>query len=122
MHFEISPIQRAAPIVEEEALKKPEKGSSQRTTLELYKEGNTIDEIAQQRGMASSTIESHLSEFIATGEVNVFDFLSEELMIEIELAMKQVSEEGFKPLKEKLGDKVTYGQLRMANNYLKAKV
>lgn len=120
MHFEITPIQHAAPIVEEESLKKPEKGSSQRTTLELYKEGKTIDEIAQQRGMAASTIESHLSEYIATGEVNVFDFVNEELLMEIEMAMKQITEEGFKPLKEKLGDKVTYGQLRMANNYLKA--
>jgi len=120
MHFEVQAIKRPVPIVEENAVKKPEKGESQRITLDLYKEGKTVDEIAQQRGMAASTIEGHLAGYIATGEVDVFDFVNADLVAEIKKMMEELGDTGFKPLKDKLGDKITYGQLRMANNYLKA--
>lgn len=119
MHFEIEPIKKAEPIVTTEATKKPEKGSSQRVSLELYKEGKNIEQIAAERGMAESTIESHLAEYVATGEVNIFDFLSEELLIEIERILNNTENAGLKTLKEALGDRVTYGQLRMANYYLR---
>ncbi len=121
MHFEVQAIKREAPIVEEKEVKKPLKGESQHITLELYKEGKTVEDIAQQRGMAESTIEGHLAGFIATGEVDVFDFVNADLVAEIKKTMEELGDTGFKPLKDKLGDKVTYGQLRMANNYLKAK-
>lgn len=121
LQFEVTPIQRAEPVVEEQAVKKPEKGESQRITLDFYKEGKSVTEIAEERSMAESTIEGHLAGFIATGEVNVLDFVEENLLTEIKQAMDELGDTGFKPLKEKLGDKVTYGQLRMANNYFKTK-
>jgi ATP-dependent exoDNAse (exonuclease V) alpha subunit len=121
MHFEVLTIKREAPIVEEKEVQKPVKGESQHITLGLYKEGKTVEDIAQQRGMAESTIEGHLAGFVATGEVDVFDFVNADLVAEIKQAMQELGDTGFKPLKDKLGDKVTYGQLRMANNYLKAK-
>lgn len=122
MHFEVQTIKREAPIVEAKEVKKPVKGESQHITLELYKEGKTVEEIAQQRGMAESTIEGHLAGFIPTGEVDVFDFVNPDLVAEIKKTIEELGgDTGFKPLKEKLGDKVTYGQLRMAHNYLKAK-
>jgi hypothetical protein len=119
MHFEVVPVQQTAPKVTVEKGKKAEKGESHRITLGLYKEGKTVEEIVQERGMATTTIEGHLAEYVTTGEVNIFDFVSEALLAEIKAAMAELETEQLNPLKAKLGDAVTYGQLRMAVNYLK---
>ena len=56
--------------------KKP-KGESQRLTLQLYQEGKTLDEIVVERGLARSTIITHLSQYLGK-EVSINDFLPEE--------------------------------------------
>lgn len=44
-------------------------------TFSLFKEGKSIAEIADHRGLASSTIESHLADFVESGEINVYEIL-----------------------------------------------
>lgn len=121
MQFEVSAIQRTEPVITVERGKKVEKGESQRVSLELYKQGKTIDEIAEERGMVYGTIETHLAQFVSSGEVNIYDLVNEELLAEIKEALQQVPDDKLNPLKDILGDKATYGQLRIAVNYLKGK-
>jgi hypothetical protein len=57
---------------EEEAVKRSgrlPKGETARVSLQLYKDGKTISQIAAERNLTYNTIEGHLSEFITTGEV-----------------------------------------------------
>ena len=60
---------------EKEKKPKQVKGASQKESLELYKSGKTIEEIVKLRELKESTIASHLSQFINTGEIDVEDFV-----------------------------------------------
>ena len=57
---------------------KPVKGDSARASFEMYKNGSNLAEIAQERNLTTGTISGHLQQFIATGEISVFDLVSEE--------------------------------------------
>ena len=61
---------------EKEKKLKQVKGASQKESLELYTSGKTIEEITQLRNLKESTIASHLSQFLKTGEVKIEDFVS----------------------------------------------
>ena len=74
---------------------KPQKGESHRESLRLFQEGKTIAEIATERSMAESTIEGHLSQFIATGEVDIYHFLSKEDIEDIQIVYQLVKVKGY---------------------------
>ncbi|MEY4903128.1 MAG: hypothetical protein RLZZ292_943 [Bacteroidota bacterium] len=59
-----------------EAFTKPAKIDTKQVSLDLYKAGKTLEEIATERGFVVTTIEGHLTPFIEKGEVSVFDLLS----------------------------------------------
>jgi hypothetical protein len=101
--------------------KKAEKGSSKNESLEFYKQGMKVPEIAKQRDMAVTTIETHLSEFVQSGEVNVFDFVSKNELEKVKVAMAKIGDERLTPLINELGSAFNYGKLRMALMYLKGK-
>jgi hypothetical protein len=57
---------------------KPPKVNTKQLSYELFKAGKSIDEVAQERGLTRSTIEGHLTHFIAMGELDLLDALEEE--------------------------------------------
>lgn len=97
---------------------KAAKGQSKVDTLNLHREGKTIPEIATLRGLAISTIESHLSSFVETGELNIYTFLSKDELQEIANAYYISEEDTLTPLKDKLKDKYSFVQLRMAVSHI----
>lgn len=101
--------------------KKQEKGSSKKETLEFYKQGMKAEEIAKQRALSLTTIETHLADFVLTNEVNVFDFVNEEQIQKIKTAVAKTGNTLLTPIKIEVGDEISYGQIRMALNYLKTK-
>ena len=88
-------------------------------TLELEREGKDISEIAAARGLASSTIASHLAELIACEEVTDISRWVDEPTLEL---IRDAAGEGpitaIGPLKESLGESVTYEQLHLARTWL----
>ena len=99
-------------------VKKAEKGDSHRISLRMYKEGKKVEEIAKDRAMAVATIESHLSHYIPTGEVNILDFLSKDDLEDIKNERKQIDDYSLTSLKQHFGERFSYGQLRMAVAWL----
>ena len=57
--------------------KKP-KGETQRLSLQMFRSGMTIEEIAEERGLAVSTIGTHLAKYVEKGELVVTDFIPRE--------------------------------------------
>lgn len=55
--------------------KKQKKGETYTTTYKLYKEGLTVEQIAEKRDLKSSTIWSHLAKGVKAGEVQAQDIL-----------------------------------------------
>jgi uncharacterized protein YpbB len=98
--------------------RKAEKGDSHRESLRMYKEGMKIEAIAAERAMTFGTIETHLTQFISTGDVNIYDFLSQAQLSEIKTEAEKNGSNNFTSLKQYFGEKYTYGQLRMAQVFL----
>jgi len=106
---------------EEETVKRSgrlPKGETAKVSLQLYKEGKTISQIATERNLTYSTIESHLSEFIPTGEVEVHELISPS---KLETVMAVLKDEKIIPssgiLKSKLPNDFSYGEIKAAIRY-----
>ena len=98
----------------EKATTKKQKGDSHNETLQLFKGGKTVEEIAELRGMAVSTIEGHLSTFVAKGQLDVSEFVSADKVREIISATKELDTFNLGPLKSVLGERFSFSEIRMA--------
>jgi ATP-dependent DNA helicase RecQ len=83
-----------------------------KVSLALFKRGQTVAEIARERGLSPTTIEGHLSNFVQTGELDVLTFVTEEKIPPIKDAVEKYGNERLAPLKEILGEAYTYGEIR----------
>ncbi|MBL7891577.1 MAG: DNA helicase RecQ [Bacteroidia bacterium] len=85
-------------------------------TLQLFKEGKNISEIARNRSLAESTIESHLAHFIYEGQLKVTQLVPLERILPIKEAIKTHGYHSLGVLKEVLGDTASYGEIRAVVN------
>ncbi len=97
------------------------KPKSREESYQLYLKGNDIEEIARLRSMAVSTIEGHIANYITTGDIDILKFISEEKLKNILEVSETVETEGLSPIKERLGNEYTYGDIRFAMAYKKSK-
>ena len=114
-------IKAETPTKEEQPAQsqKPKKGDSQRITLDLFRKGKPVDEIAQLRSLSSGTVHGHLASFILTGEISVNELVSENKIKTILEALDSTESSGATPVKEKLGNEYSYGEIRAVINYRK---
>ncbi len=105
---------------DQQIIKKP-KGKTYVETLELFRSGMTLEQIATQRGMALSTIAMHLSKMYQKGEdINLQQFLhSEDLMIARQGWRASGYSDVTSKVKEQVGDSLDYGRLNFALAILK---
>ena len=81
----------------------------------LYKQGYTIAQIAEKRGLNPSTIEGHLVRYVASGDIDVHDFIDGDTLEKVEEYLAGHPEEkALKPIYEHFDSKISYGALRMA--------
>ncbi len=99
---------------------KPVVGSTMDVSLGMLNDGLTIQQIAAERNLAESTIESHLAAFIAAGELDIDRVVTTEkknAIIDIIKVTKQYV--AAKPIKDLLSDEYTYGEIRMVLEHYK---
>jgi len=99
---------------------KPEKGKSQKLSLELFLQGKTIEEIAKERSFAVSTIEGHLAGFVVNGELDILKLIPPEKLQRIASCFIETEITSLNEAKDILGDDVTYMELRMVSGYVKS--
>ena len=82
-------------------------------TLDMFKSGLSVPEIAEARQMAISTIETHLVRFIQSGEILLDDLVHVDKIEPIKQAIARLNT-GFAvaPVKEFLGENYSYGEIR----------
>ncbi|MEX1382277.1 helix-turn-helix domain-containing protein [Lutibacter sp.] len=102
----------------EETKPKQQKGASKKITLELFKSGKTVFEIAKERGLTVGTITEHLAAFIASREVKVTDLISESNFKELKELIPTLNFENLSDLKHQLDEKYSYIDLRLVLNDL----
>lgn len=97
---------------------KVEKGDSQNETLELFRAGKSIYQIAETRGLALSTVESHLATLIRLGEVEVDQVVEKVKLQNILSILQSKSEPSLSAVKNKLGGEYSYGEIRAVVKHL----
>jgi hypothetical protein len=100
-------------IISSVTIGKKEKGGTFKDTLNLYREGKSIDEIATIRSLSAGTIKSHIAKWIRTGEINILDLMKEERISVIEKAIEKHGYDNYGALKNELGYLFDYNELRM---------
>lgn len=101
--------------------KKPKKkrGDTKKESLDLFKSGKSIEEIANERELNLATITGHLASFMPTGEVKITDLISKTHYNELKALIPKHSFENLSDLKHQIDDKYTYGELRLVLEDLK---
>jgi hypothetical protein len=90
---------------------KRQKGDSFEVTYSLFKEGKSIQEMAKERGLAQSTIKSHLAHGIETGRIELENCLPESVISEIRDQLEKQS--SITALREFFAGKYDYGTIKM---------
>ena len=97
-------------------VRKKKEATTYKETLELYKSGLSVEEIAQKRKLGLSTIMSHLAKLYVDGaDVDLNPFISKEEVSQIaEAQIKLESPNTLKPYFDYLEEKIDYGKIRLA--------
>lgn len=80
-------------------------------SLMMFKDGLSVEKIAEERGLASTTIQGHLCSFVAKGELAV-DQLVEDKEKQAAIAAVMSPDKNLTQMKEELGDDYSYGEIR----------
>lgn len=81
----------------------------------LYNQGNTVEQIAEKRKLNPVTIEGHLARYVASGDIDVHEFVDVDTLKKVEAyCMEHPEEKALKPIFEHFDAKIPYGVLRMA--------
>jgi cell fate (sporulation/competence/biofilm development) regulator YmcA (YheA/YmcA/DUF963 family) len=92
---------------------KEHKEDTKSVSYALFKEGKHIDEIAKERNLTVSTIESHLAYFIESGEIAIDDLVEASISKQIKKVMDENEGASVQKLKDLLPAKISYGEIRM---------
>ncbi len=96
---------------------KPPKGHTKTLTLQLFRQGKSIEEIAAERGLSTNTIETHLTLFIPTGEVQINELVTDEKVEAILAAIAKTKEPGLTAIMRNLGKNYTFGEIKAVLQY-----
>jgi hypothetical protein len=105
------------PITEKKREKKV-KEETKKISYRLFREGRTIKQIAEERSLSLTTIEGHLAYYVGRGELPVSEFVSQEIIDLIAGHFEGTDEFRIGPVKEALGDKVSWSDIRFVANHL----
>lgn len=94
--------------------------SSQEISIELFRSGKLISEIASERGMAVSTIEGHLAPLVGTGEIQLDQVVEPEKSKAIRDYIEKYKTHGVTDIRAGLGNEYSYGEIRFVLSYLDA--
>ncbi|SNR82899.1 DNA helicase RecQ [Lutibacter flavus] len=99
-----------------EKIKTRKKKDTHKITYDLYKEGFSIDEIAEKRNLKSTTIFSHLALLYTEGkDIDIYDFVSKQEVEKVRLAKEELeSPQALKPYFEHLNAEIEYFKIRLA--------
>jgi len=101
-----------------ESGEKKKKIDTKAESFRLYKEGKPIDEIAKERSFTKQTIEGHLAHYVSVGEINIEELVSKEKISLIEPHTKEFKGGSITTIKEKLGNKISFGEIRLVLAWL----
>ncbi len=98
---------------------RPAAVDTRQVTFELFNKGLTIAQVAQERGMATSTIEGHLVGFVEDGRIAIGRLLTEEKLKTIDRQLTAMKDTPLGEIKQALGEDYSYGEIRLVQAHRK---
>lgn len=92
---------------------------TKQATLQLFKKGLMIDEIATARNLAATTVETHLAYYVSNGTLHINTFLDDEQVQVVRKAVEQHGPNVLRHIKESLPEEFTFGQIKMVIAWMK---
>lgn len=98
---------------------KKKKGATFEITLGFFRQGMTIPEIAERRELTVGTIESHLTRWLKTGDIQLTELIKAERIEQLLAKIEQFEPlvESTTELKDRIGKDVSYAELRWLQWY-----
>lgn len=93
------------------------KGQTRILSLELYRQGKSVEEIAASRGLSPMTIEGHLASFVATGEIDIEELVPLDKVAPILKVIEETDITALSAIKEKLSNDFSYGEIKAVVSY-----
>jgi ATP-dependent DNA helicase RecQ len=104
IHFKLPKRQRK-PRAERET-------DTKQQSYELFKQGRSINEIAETRGFSPVTIEGHLAFYIQQGKISIDELVQQSKIHAILEAIEKVGGTRLTPVKEALGENYSFGEIK----------
>ena len=101
-----------------EKTSKKVKKDTKKISFDLFREGKSVTQIADERKLSATTIESHLAYYVGIGEIPVSSFVSPEKADLISTHFKGNDDLKLGPVKEALGEQVTWSEIRFVANHI----
>lgn len=91
-----------------------EKADTKQLTYDLYKLGNTIEQIAEGRKLSVTTVEGHIAFFVAIGQIDAHEFISQKKIDQVQKAIEKAGSTSLKKIKEELDNSFSYSDIKFA--------
>jgi len=111
-------IEPAPEQLSEKKIPKKKREETRKISYDLFKEGKSVSQIAEERKLSITTIEGHLAYFVATGEIPVNIFVSQKIADLIASHFEGVDDLRAGPVKEILGEKVSWSDIKFVISHL----
>jgi len=90
------------------------KQSSEYFTMQMLDQDMDLDEITLKRNLSLNTVYGHIEKLILAGEnIDIGKLVKKEKIEVISNAILEIGAEALKPIKERLGDNYSYGEIRI---------
>jgi hypothetical protein len=106
-------------LIEKKKIPKKIKEETKKISYDLFREGKAISQIAEERKLSITTIEGHLAYYVGTGEIPLNKFVSQEITDLIVNHFEGKDELKIGPVKEALGEKVSWSDIKFVVNHLR---
>ncbi len=102
-------------VAKEKSKREPKKvkRSTFEITLEMVQNGKNAAEIARERQLSKTTINGHFAKLIQSEQLELSHVMDEKRIRVLEAYFDDYEGGSLTPLKEKLGDKVTWDELKL---------
>lgn len=88
-------------------------------TIELFLQGKTVYDIAERRDLSPQTIEGHIADGVGQGRIEITQVVSQDKIEKITKVSKEYDSEMLAPLKQILGEEVSYGEIKAVIAHLR---
>ncbi|MDA3853055.1 MAG: helix-turn-helix domain-containing protein, partial [Bacteroidales bacterium] len=87
-------------------------------TSAYFKQGQKLNEIADERNMTLTTIENHIAHFIGIGDIDISLFVTDNKLSKICAYFDKAESRSLSPARQELGNKYSYTELKFVLKHL----